>query len=331
MINVRNLIKDYGPIRAVDDVTFSVAKGDILGFLGPNGAGKSTTMKMITGFLPPTSGRAQIAGIDVAERPREAKRHIGYLPESGPLYPEMTVLEFLRFIAEMRGLSGASAAAALDKAIQLCHLRAVRNQPIETLSKGFRQRVGMAQAVMHDPPCLILDEPTDGLDPNQKQEVRRLIASMASDKAIILSTHILEEVEAMCNRVIIIAAGRILVDETPEDLMKRHPSYGAVELELEDGGTAAVRETLAGMDAVKRVDQQNGKLTVLPKGNSEIKTTLWKRALAEKWPVKTLQPATLRLEEVFRTLTRKDGETPEERTPAAARKRKRAASNSEST
>jgi ABC-2 type transport system ATP-binding protein len=321
MINVRNLVKDYGPIRAVDDVTFDVRKGDILGFLGPNGAGKSTTMKMITGFLPPTSGRTEIAGIDVAERPREAKRHIGYLPESGPLYPEMTVIEFLRFIAEMRGLSGAKAAAALDRAIELCHLRAVRHQPIETLSKGFRQRVGMAQAVMHDPPCLILDEPTDGLDPNQKQEVRRLIASMAKEKAIILSTHILEEVEAMCNRVIIIAAGRILVNETPADLLRRHPNYGAVELELAHGDTGNLRNTVKDLDGVASVESLNGKLLIRPKNQTDLKSLLWNRALAEKWPMKPLEPANLRLEDVFRNLTQKDGESIEERTPPAAREK----------
>ena len=218
MITVSNLVKDYGSHRAVDHVSFEVRKGDVLAFLGPNGAGKSTTMKMLTGFLPPTSGTASIGGHDILKNPREAKQLFGYLPESGPLYQEMTVLEFLDFISKMRGLFGPARQAALDRALGLCHLGDVRHQVIETLSKGYRQRVGMAQAILHDPPVLILDEPTDGLDPNQKREVRKLISSMAKDKAVILSTHILEEVDAMCTRAIIIARGKVVVDSTPAEL-----------------------------------------------------------------------------------------------------------------
>jgi ABC-2 type transport system ATP-binding protein len=218
MISVSNLVKDYGNFRAVDHVSFEVRPGDVLGFLGPNGAGKSTTMKMLTGFLPPTSGTASIGGHDILKNPTEAKKLFGYLPESGPLYQEMTVLEFLTFIAKMRGLSGAARSEALERGLGLCHLDEVRHQVIETLSKGFRQRVGMAQAILHNPPVLILDEPTDGLDPNQKREVRKLIGSMAKEKAVILSTHILEEVEAMCTRAIIIARGKVVVDDTPAGL-----------------------------------------------------------------------------------------------------------------
>ncbi len=187
MISVSNLVKDYGHFRAVDHVSFEVRPGDVLGFLGPNGAGKSTTMKMLTGFLPPTSGTASIGGHDILKNPTEAKKLFGYLPESGPLYQEMTVLEFLTFIARMRGLSGLARSEALERGLGLCHLDEVRHQVIETLSKGFRQRVGMAQAILHNPPVLILDEPTDGLDPNQKREVRKLIGTMAKDKAVILS------------------------------------------------------------------------------------------------------------------------------------------------
>lgn len=223
MISVQNLVKDYGSIRAVNDISFEVKPGDILGFLGPNGAGKSTTMKMITGFLTPTSGTARVGGHDIQTNPIEAKRLLGYLPESGPLYAEMTALEMLNFAAEIRGLSGPRKDAALERVITICHLEQVRHQTIETLSKGFRQRVGLAQALLHEPACLILDEPTDGLDPNQKREVRNLIGSMARDKAIVLSTHILEEVDAMCNRVIIIARGELVVDDTPEGLRQRFP------------------------------------------------------------------------------------------------------------
>ena len=224
MIEVKGLVKTYGNKRAVDRVSFSVQRGDILGFLGPNGAGKSTTMKMITGFLSPDAGTALVGGIDVTKDPVAVKSRIGYLPENSPSYPEMTVEEFLRFIAEVRGFRANGARQAqVERAITLTHLAPVRKQTIETLSKGFKQRVGFAQALLHDPPVLILDEPTDGLDPNQKIEVRSLIKSMAVEKTIVLSTHILEEVEAICTRVIIISRGQVVADETPEQLKARRP------------------------------------------------------------------------------------------------------------
>ncbi len=224
MIEVRNLVKTYGSKRAVNGVSFTVRRGDILGFLGPNGAGKSTTMKMITGFLRPDAGTATVDGIDVTADPVAVKRRLGYLPESAPAYPEMTVGEFLGFIAEVRGFRAAAAKQSqVDRAIALTHLASVRDQTIETLSKGFKQRVGFAQALLHDPPVLVLDEPTDGLDPNQKSEVRALIRSMAAAKAVIFSTHILEEVDALCTRVIIISQGRIVADETPAGLRARQP------------------------------------------------------------------------------------------------------------
>ena len=224
MIEVKGLVKTYGTKRAVDGVSFKVNRGDILGFLGPNGAGKSTTMKMITGFLRPTAGTALVDGHDVTRDPVAVKRCIGYLPESAPAYGEMNVQEFLGFIAEARGFrSAAERTAQVDRAISLTHLDPVRRQSIETLSKGYKQRVGFAQALLHTPPVLVLDEPTDGLDPNQKNEVRSLIKSMAAEKAVILSTHILEEVEAICTRVIIISQGRVVVDETPAQLQARQP------------------------------------------------------------------------------------------------------------
>ena len=224
MIEVKGLVKTYGNKRAVDGITFAVKRGEILGFLGPNGAGKSTTMKMITGFIRPDAGTATVGGIDVAVDPVGVKRQLGYLPESAPAYPEMTVEEFLRFIAEIRGFRATGEKRArVEHVLGLTHLTSVRTQTIETLSKGYKQRVGFAQALIHNPPALVLDEPTDGLDPNQKNEVRTLIRSMAAEKAVILSTHILEEVEAICTRVIIIASGRIVADETPSALRARQP------------------------------------------------------------------------------------------------------------
>ena len=224
MIEVKGLVKTYGTKRAVNGVSFSVRRGEILGFLGPNGAGKSTTMKMITGFLRPDAGTALVDGIDVAQNPVAAKRKLGYLAESAPAYPEMTVEEFLGFISEIRGFrEKADRQAHVDRAIALTHLASVRKQTIETLSKGYKQRVGFAQALLHDPAALILDEPTDGLDPNQKNEVRSLIKTMAVEKAVILSTHILEEVDAICTRVIVIARGQIVADETPAALRARKP------------------------------------------------------------------------------------------------------------
>jgi gliding motility-associated transport system ATP-binding protein len=224
MIEIHNLTKRYGALTAVNDISFSVEPGQVLGFLGPNGAGKSTTMKMITGFLTPTSGTVRVCGHDVESAPIAAKTCMGYLPEGAPSYGEMTVRGFLDFIADVRGLADARRRERLDDVIARLGLASVLEQAIETLSKGFRRRVGLAQALLHDPQVLILDEPTDGLDPNQKHEVRTLIAGMAKDKIIVISTHILEEVDAVCSRAIIIANGRILADETPKALAARSPT-----------------------------------------------------------------------------------------------------------
>ena len=217
-IDVRGLDKRFGPIHAVRNVSFTVRHGEVLGFLGPNGAGKSTTMKMITGFLEPTDGTVLVNGHDVKTDPISVKSAIGYLPEGAPAYGEMTVLRFLEFVAEIRGYSGEEKQQRIDRAIELVHLDSVLEQTVETLSKGFKRRVGVAQALLHDPDVLIMDEPTDGLDPNQKHEVRSLIKEMAENKAIVISTHILEEVDAVCTRAIIIAAGQILFDGTPAEL-----------------------------------------------------------------------------------------------------------------
>ena len=217
-IEVQGLDKRFGPIHAVRNVSFSVRQGEVLGFLGPNGAGKSTTMKMITGFLEPTDGTVLVNGHDVMTDPISVKSAIGYLPEGAPAYGEMTVIRFLEFVAEIRGYSGAEKQQRIDRVIDLVHLDSVLEQTVETLSKGFKRRVGVAQALLHDPDVLIMDEPTDGLDPNQKHEVRSLIKEMAENKAIVISTHILEEVDAVCSRAIIIAAGQILFDGTPAEL-----------------------------------------------------------------------------------------------------------------
>ena len=223
MLEIKELHKRFGSLHAVRGVSFTVKKGEVLGFLGPNGAGKSTTMRMITGFLPPTSGTAIVNGHDVVTDAISAKKEIGYLPENAPVYGEMTVLNFLRFAAEIRGFCGSEQRNRVDDAIESAHLGSVRNQTIGTLSKGYKQRTCFAQAILHDPPILIMDEPTDGLDPNQKQVVRTMIREMASRKAIVISTHILEEVEALCSRVIIIARGKIVANGTPSELKSRSP------------------------------------------------------------------------------------------------------------
>jgi ABC-2 type transport system ATP-binding protein len=225
LIRISGLTKRFAGFTAVDDVSFDVARGEVLGFLGPNGAGKSTTMRMLAGFMTPTAGTAAICGHDVREDSLAARASMGFLPEGAPTYPEMTVLGFLRFVARIRGYRGGELADRVDHAIALTTLAGVRLQPIETLSKGFKRRVGLAQALLHDPEVLVLDEPTDGLDPNQKHEVRTLIARMAPEKAIVISTHILEEVDAVCTRAIIIARGRVVADAAPAELAGRDPSH----------------------------------------------------------------------------------------------------------
>lgn len=224
MLETKGLVKTFGTIHAVRGISFTLAKGEVLGFLGPNGAGKSTTMRMITGFLPPTAGTAIVDGHDITIDPVAVKRLIGYLPENAPAYESMTVSAFLGFTAEMRGLRGMAKAAAIDRSIERCRLGRVRHQTIGTLSKGYRQRACFAQAILHDPPILIMDEPTDGLDPNQKQTVREMIKEMAPTKAIIVSTHILEEVDAVCTRALIINNGAIVANGTPAELRAKSPT-----------------------------------------------------------------------------------------------------------
>lgn len=258
MIETKNLRKVFGPIVAVDRLTMKVEKGEVLGFLGPNGAGKSTTMKMVTGFLTPTSGKATVCGHDVAGDTLAAQRVIGYLPEGAPLYPDMTPEGVLRFAAGVRGLKGHEAKDRIRVAADLLHLEGVMRQPVETLSKGYKRRVGLAQAILHDPDVLILDEPTDGLDPNQKFEVRELIRRMAGEKCVVLSTHILEEVDAVCTRAVVIARGRIVADETPGELRARAANHNAVRLAVTEGDSTGTMgglvEALNGVPGVAGID-----------------------------------------------------------------------------
>jgi len=247
MIEIKNLSKHFGPKVAVDNLSLSVQKGEVLGFLGPNGAGKSTAMRMITGYLPPTEGTVSVGGADIVDSPNEAKKKIGYLPESAPLYADMTVTSFLNFAAELRGMKGEQKKAAVEKAINTCFLQKVRHQSLDTLSKGYKHRACLAQAIIHDPEVLILDEPTDGLDPNQKDVVRQLIREMGKTKAIVFSTHILEEVEACCSRAIIIDQGKIVADGTPDELCRRASRAGQVHVKINGQNGSAIQSELAGL------------------------------------------------------------------------------------
>ncbi|MDB5409239.1 MAG: transporter ATP-binding protein [Rhodospirillales bacterium] len=307
MIEVKRLAKHFGPIVAVDDVSFTVRRGEVLGFLGPNGAGKSTTMKMITGFLAPSSGTAIVCGADVTRDPIAVKRRIGYLPEGAPAYPDMTSAGFLDFIAHIRGFSGAEARRRVALAVERVDLGDVLYQPIETLSKGFKRRVGLAQALLHDPDVLIMDEPTDGLDPNQKHQVRRLIAEMSADKAIIISTHLLEEVDAVCSRAMIIAHGKLLADGTPGALEARSRYHNAVRLVLapaDQGPAAAAIRLLPGVDEVESLAEAEGDaLMIIPLHGSSIIGSVGDLLRNNRWEPTAISVERGRLDDVFRQIT----------------------------
>ncbi|MBS0378424.1 MAG: ABC transporter ATP-binding protein [Proteobacteria bacterium] len=306
MIKTEHLTKRYADFTAVDDVSFEVKPGEVLGFLGPNGAGKTTTMRMLAGFIAPSAGRASVGGFDVESQPLQAKGVIGYLPEGAPLYGEMSVRGFLGFIADLRGLTGERRATRLAHVIDHLQLHGVLEQTIDTLSKGFRRRVGLAQAIVHDPPVLILDEPTDGLDPNQKQEVRRLIEDMARDKIIVISTHILEEVEAVCTRAIIIARGRIVADDTPAALAARSRYHNAVSVQLVDAGQLqAARAALGALGEVASVEvsEREARLTALPRAGHMILPAISELADRQGLKLKELHLESGRLDEVFRSIT----------------------------
>jgi ABC-2 type transport system ATP-binding protein len=306
MIRIENLVKTFGPKRAVDGVSFSVERGEVLGFLGPNGAGKSTTMRMVTGFMPPTAGRVSIGGHDVAESPLEAKRLIGYLPENAAAYPDMTVRGFLEFTAELRGLKGNQKKKAVERVVELCFLQQVFRQSIDTLSKGYKHRTCLAQALVHDPEVLIMDEPTDGLDPNQKHEVRNLIRNLGKSKAIVFSTHILEEVDAACTRAIIIDRGRIVANGTPEELRNMSELAGAVTLSAH----GASAEKLASLG---RVEDLGGAFRIFPADKSkapELARSVVELVNREGWKVEGMFSERGELDEVFRRITLPDTAKP---------------------
>jgi ABC-2 type transport system ATP-binding protein len=317
MIKVQNLTKSFGPKKAVDDVSFEVGKGEVLGFLGPNGAGKSTTMRMITGFYPPTAGKVSVCGFDIVDDPIGAKRKIGYLPEAAPSYHEMSVLAFLNFVAEMRGLRGDERRRAVGKSVDACSLQSVLNQTIDTLSKGFKHRTCLAQAIVHDPEVLILDEPTDGLDPNQKHEVRSLIKRMGTGKAIVFSTHILEEVEAACTRAIIIDRGRIVANGTPEELKDRADNAGAVSVVLSGSDPETINAKLAAMDSVRKsqivdIDAPRVLVRVFPDKTRidgyVLAGQIAETAVKQGWKIEQLQTEEGKLDDVFRSITLSDTE-----------------------
>ncbi len=310
MIKVESLTKTFGAKRAVDGISFNVERGEVLGFLGPNGAGKSTTMRMITGFIPPTSGRVSVGGFDVVEQPIPAKRLIGYLPENAPAYTDMTVHGFLSFAAEIRGLRGEARKSAVQRAIEMCFLESVRHQSVETLSKGYRHRTCFAQSIIHDPDVLVLDEPTDGLDPNQKFEIRGLIRRMGEKKAIIFSTHILEEVDAVCSRAIIIDRGRIVANGTPTELRRKSDWAGAVTLRVSGLAASAVKEKLGQLRSAKRVTAEgNGTratATVFPRIAGDGDLTRDVLEATRGWQVEELHTEEGRLDDVFRSITMPD-------------------------
>ena len=308
MVEIQNLKKTFGEITAVDGVSFTVGQGEVIGFLGPNGAGKSTTMKMITGFLTPTEGTVRVSGFDIQEQPLEAKKRIGYLPEGAPAYLDMTPASFLAFIAKMRGFRGEDMKKRVSDTVEKVNLQSVLEQPIDTLSKGFKRRVGLAQAILHNPEVLILDEPTDGLDPNQKHEVRTLIRAMAAEKAIILSTHILEEVQAVCTRAMIIANGKVVTDGTPADLEGQSSHHNTVLLTLRGADVSEVQAGLMNVTGVNRVEElgKDGDLVqfrIFPESGKWIIADVGQYVREQQWEVTELFVDKGQLDEVFRSLT----------------------------
>lgn len=308
LLEINSLTKRFGPITAVDNVSFSVERGEVLGFLGPNGAGKSTTMKMATGYLSPTAGNVKVCGYDVRSHPIEVKRRIGYLPEGAPLYGEMTPFSLLNFVSDIRKLSREERKHGMEHAIESLHLQRVLHQPIETLSKGYKRRVGLAQAIIHEPDVLVLDEPTDGLDPNQKHEVRELLERMASSKAIIISTHILEEVDAVCSRAIIISQGKLVADQKPSELEMRSLYHNAVGIRVSYENLEQcirVMNQINGVRSVEHISQssQLNHLIVFPISGADILTKVSSALDENKLKVAEIYLEKGRLEDVFRDLT----------------------------
>lgn len=314
MIKVEHLKKSFGTKQAVDGVSFTVERGEVLGFLGPNGAGKSTTMRMVTGFIPPSEGKVTVGGFDMAENPIPAKKLIGYLPENAPSYNDMTVYGFLSFAAELRGFTGESRKKAIYRAVEMCFLDSVLHQSVDTLSKGYRHRTCFAQSIIHDPDVLILDEPTDGLDPNQKHEVRNLIRRMGEKKAIVFSTHILEEVDAVCSRAIIIDHGRIVANGTPEQLRQQSDLSGAVSLKIAGVPGSTVKDRVGAAGSAKSVnlvreEQGISWLRIYPSTKEhpgQLAREVAQIVTRENWNLLELHTEEGRLDEVFRRITISD-------------------------
>ena len=310
-IAVRNLTKVYGEQKAVDAISFDVKTGEILGFLGPNGAGKSTTMKIITCYLPQTSGTIEVDGLSTVERSLEVRKKIGYLPENNPLYHEMNVLEYLEYAAQLHGMRGTQISGRIKEMVHVCGLETVRHKDIGELSKGFRQRVGLAQAMIHEPDVLILDEPTSGLDPNQIVEIRNLIKQLGRAKTVILSTHILSEVQATCDRVLIINEGKIVADGTPEKLRADFQGSESVTIELRTGSTDPVAQiapklrSLTGVGSVELLGQKNGssRFELHVEKGTDVRESVFRMAVAEGWTLLEMQRKATTLEEVFHKLT----------------------------
>jgi len=310
MIQIAELSKNYGRHQAVDKISFDVAPGEIVGFLGPNGAGKTTTLRMLTGFLPPTSGAARIAGHDIFRESLEVRKHIGYMPENVPLYTEMRVREYLRFRGALRGLSGGNLRKRLGEVLEICGLEDVRRKMIKTLSKGYRQRVGLADALIHEPDLLILDEPTNGLDPNQIRSIRRLIKDLGQKHTILLSTHILSEVEMTCNKVVIIDEGRVKAADTPKNLVSSMRRAGRISLEVKSP-ISDVETRLSDLESVTKVHSESlkdgwNRFTVFVAPNTDTRLKIANLARANQWPLRSLTRRNGTLEEVFVELTRKD-------------------------
>ena len=302
LIRVNDLSKSYGPIRAVDSISFEVRKGDVLAFLGPNGAGKTTAMKMITGFLEPDAGSVELCGEDVQRHPITTRRNLGYLPENAPAYGDMTPHGFLEFIAEARELDDIS--GRIDRVVQMTNLSKVMKQPIETLSKGFKRRVGLAQALIHDPAVLILDEPTDGLDPNQKAMVQDLLSSLSEDRCIVLSTHILDEAERIANRALIISGGRILVDSTPSELMARAGQHNAVRVMFFDAVPQELLDAMNGETWCERASADGATLVVEPAAGANVVNDVLRTAGSFDLPIKDVRLTEGRLDDLFREITK---------------------------
>ena len=302
MISVKNLKKAFGDFIAVNDLSFDIKPGDVVGFLGPNGAGKSTTMKMLTGFLTPTEGEIRVGNREMEQSTREIQSMIGYLPEGAPAYGDMTPAQFLSFIADVRGLHGEDKTRRIADVVAQVELGEVLGKPIDNLSKGFKRRVGLAQAILHDPQILILDEPTDGLDPNQKHQVRELIQNLSKDKIVIISTHILEEVSAVCNRVMIIAGGKMLFDNTPDALLQKSRYYKAVTLHLSYSADISGLAELQGVEDME-VDMQSGRVTLFPEEDQDILHLVTEHIQQNRLPVDTLFVEQGRLDQVFRDIT----------------------------